>query len=82
MSNQGTLYRSFIIRCPRNLDLSAQFYLLKTVGVSNYQVHSDAESLLGALERELTFPIQEYPEHTLNLIREGFRGFVKHFGWQ
>ncbi len=81
MTNETTLYRAYIIRCPRGVDISDQPFLLKSTGASNYQLYTNAEALFGALAQEDASFQPERKKRTLHWVGEGLRDFVKRFGW-
>ncbi len=81
MTNDTTLYRAYIIRCPRGLDGSASSYLLINSGALNCRAYTDPERLLGALEQELATICPERQKRSLYKMGRGLRDFVKHFGW-
>ena len=60
MTNEATLYRAYIIRCPQNSERSTRTYFLKNSEATHYESYTDAEALLKALERELA-PVQPAP---------------------
>lgn len=80
MTNEATLYRAYIIRCPQNSERSTRTYFLKNSEATHYESYTDAEALLKALERELA-PVQPAPSTGyLRRIGDGLRDFVERFG--
>lgn len=81
MTNEATLYRAYIIRCPHNSERSTRTYFLKNSEATHYAAYTDAEALLKALERELA-PAQPPPSTGyLGRIGDGLRDYLKRFGW-
>lgn len=82
MTDEATLYRAYIIRCPQNSEGSNRAYFLKSSDATHYALYTDPEVLLKTLERELASVQPEHSTVYWRGIEAKLRGFVKRFVWR
>jgi hypothetical protein len=68
VSNQKTVYQTYVIRFPLRTDLGDEPYLLRDSGQGGYRSFVDVETLLGALQKELTPASRERDKGFLHIF--------------
>ena len=80
MSSQKTVYQTYFIRSPRRSDLGDAPYLLRQAGQGGYRFFVDVETLLGALQKELTPASRQRNKGFRYILKGKMDGLVKYPG--
>jgi hypothetical protein len=79
VSNQKTVYQTYVIRFPRRTDLGSATYLLQDAGGKGYRSFTHLETLLDTVQKELTPPSRERNRGLRHVLKDSMDGLSKYF---